>query len=64
MVLDSAESLPNPGKVDQKRACANSACIVRAVADGFTISAEHGVEQGNCAQAFVGMGSCVYIRTS
>jgi hypothetical protein len=34
---------------------------MRAVADGFTISTEHGVEQGNCAQAFAGMGSCVHI---
>jgi hypothetical protein len=54
----------HPKKVDQRTAAANSACIMRAVADGFTISTEHGVEQGNCAQASVGMGSCVHIRTS
>jgi hypothetical protein len=54
----------HPKKVDQRTAAANSACIMRAIADGFTISAEHGVEQGNCAQASVGMGFCVHIRTS
>src|ERR1019366_10074405 len=53
----------HPKKVDQRTAAANSACIMRAVADGFTISTEHGVEQGNCAQASVGMG-CVHSRTS
>src|ERR1039458_4437127 len=54
----------HPKKVDQRTAAANSACIMRTVADGFTTSTEHGVEQGNCAQASVGMGSCVHIRTS
>jgi hypothetical protein len=54
----------HPEKIDQRWAAANSACIMRAVADGFTISTEHGVEQGNCAQAFFGMGSCVHIRIS
>src|ERR1035437_10245858 len=53
-----------PKKVDQRTAAANSACFMRAVADGFTTSTEYGVEQGNCAQASVGTGSCVHIRTS
>src|ERR1035438_6757163 len=51
----------HPKKVDQRTAAANGACIMRAVADGFTISTEHGIEQGNCAQTSVGMGSSVHI---
>src|ERR1019366_10553533 len=36
----------HPKKVDQRTAATNSARIMRAVADGFTTSTEHGVEQG------------------
>src|ERR1039457_216364 len=54
----------HPKKVDQRTAAANRTCIMRAVADGFTISTEHGVEEGNCAQASFSTGSCVHIRTS
>src|ERR1019366_7052303 len=63
-LLGPQSPFQHPKKVDQRTAATNSACIMRAVADGFTTSTEYGVEQGNCAQASVGTGSCVHIRTS
>jgi len=53
----------NPTKVDQGMTSANPAGVMRAAADGFTINAEHGIEEGDCAHAFLGIGCCVHIQT-
>src|SRR5260370_1715492 len=48
--LSPQSPVQHPKKVEQRRAAANTAYIMRAVADGFTTRTEHGVEQRNCAQ--------------
>jgi len=39
----------HPKKADEGVTAANRACIMRALADVFTINTQYGIEEGNCS---------------